>query len=151
MTCAAIASFAVLVTYLEFGFPTAIGVYLTGSVLSFIFSPMSSAVIYFSLLMGYFPIFKFFADRFIKNRFLSAASKFLVFNASFCAVVFVFLKIYGTEVLLEGLDFGFVSKKVLVVFIFAVLNIFLLMYDRLILYVAVIYKKVLRKRIFPKK
>lgn len=151
MTCAAAASFAVLVTYIEFGFPTSICVYITGSVLSFIFSPLSSAVIYFALLMGYFPVFKFFADRFLKNRLFLSAAKFLVFNAGFCAVVFVFVKMYGMEALLEGLDFGFVSKKALFIFVFAVLNIFLLVYDKLIFYVAVIYKNVLRKRIFPKK
>lgn len=151
MTCAAVASFAVLITYLEFGFATSVCVYLIGALLSFIFSPLSSAILYFSLILGYFPIFKFFAEKFFKNRLLSALAKIVVFNLGFCLTVFIFFKIYGAEVMLEGLDFGFISKKALVIFLFASLNIFLLMYDKLIFYVAVIYKNVLRKRIFPKK
>ena len=151
MTCAAVASFAVLITYLEFGFMTSISVYLVASLLSFIFSPLSSAVIYFAMLLGYFPIFKFFADTFLKPKLFSAMAKFLIFNLGFCAIVFVFFKIYGAEVLLEGLDFDFISKKALVIFLFAVLNVFLFMYDKLIFYVAILYKNVLRKRFFPKK
>ena len=69
MTGAAAASVAVLAAYLEFGTSTALAVYASSAAISLIFFSTASSTIYYVLILGYFPIFKFFIDKKFKKHF----------------------------------------------------------------------------------
>jgi len=148
MTCAAIASAAILVAYVEFGTSAAFLVYATSSVLSLILMPMTSSAFYFVIALGYYPVLKFFVDRKLaKHKILRIAAKFAAFNAACALILFIFTKLYGLDAVMSELDMGKFSFVILAV----LLNVFLVMYDLLIGYVTVIYIKILRPRIFPHK
>lgn len=151
MTAAAIASVAIIIAFAEFGTGSALSVYAVSSVLSFILFPMSGSAMYFALVMGYYPVFKFYADKKLKNKLVRIISKFAVFNLASTLELVIFMKLYGTEALMADFAGSGISFPYVLLILYAVLNVFLVMYDLLILYVFVIYKKVLRKRIFPEK
>ena len=148
MTCAAVASAAVLIAYIEFGAATAFSVYAASSVLTLILMPMASSVFYFVIALGYYPVLKLFVDRKLsKHKLLRMAVKFAAFNAACALILFIFTKLYGLDTVMAELNMGKFSFGILA----AVLNVFLVMYDLLIGYVTVIYIKLLRPRIFPRK
>ncbi|MBR5528164.1 MAG: hypothetical protein IKV97_04105 [Clostridia bacterium] len=151
MTCAAMASAAILIAYLEFGGALAFSVYAASTVLSLIFLPMASSVFYFALVLGYYPILKITLDKKLYGkRFLRMAVKFLCFNSACALILFLFVKIYGFDALMSELELGSLSSFSAFIFA-ALLNVFLVMYDFLTGYVTVIYIKMLRPRIFCKK
>jgi hypothetical protein len=151
MTSAAIASLAVLVTYLEFGFATAMSVYAASSILSFIIYPVSTANIYYIFLIGYFPIIKLVLDKKLKNhKLLRIVSKLLIFNAGCAAIVFLFVKLTGVDRVLAEFTMGPITPGFVIIFVFALLNLFLALYDKMIFLLSVIYIKALSKRLFPK-
>ncbi len=152
MTCAAVASAAVLVMYVEFGTKTALAVYAVSSCISLIIFPTATSVIYYALLLGYYPVFKFFVDRKLKeHKILKKILKFLVFNVGCALILLLFSIIYGFAKVISEFEFGFVTGKTVMASLFVMLNFFLVMYDMLLNSLVVIYIKVLRKRIFPKK
>lgn len=151
MTASAIASLAVLVGYLEFGAPTAFAVYGVSSLLAFILNPMATSNIYYIFLLGYFPVFKLILARKIKGkRILKALIKFIVFNLGCTAILYFFIKLAGMETVIAEFSIGPLSPEIVVAVIFILLNGFLLLYDKLINILSVLYIKVFRKRIFPK-
>ena len=152
MTASAIASAVIIVAYAEFGTKRALAVYAASSVLAFILFPMSGSVLYFAVVFGYYPVFKFAVDRkFRTKKLIRMLLKFAVFNAACTATILIFIKLYGINSLVAEFSGTGLSAHAVILILYVVLNIFFLMYDLLIMYVAVIYKNVLRKRIFPKK
>ena len=152
MTSAAIASVAILVSYLEFGAGSALGVYAVSAVISLMFFPTSTATIYYALLLGYYPVLKFTADRKLKRfKALPTLIKFVVFNGGCALILFLFSKIYGLDAVLAELEFGAITGETVIFTVFVMLNIFFIMFDMLLNSLAVIYIKVLRKRIFGRK
>ncbi len=152
MTSAAIASVAILVSYLEFGAKSALGVYAVSSVISLIFFPAATSTIYYALLLGYYPALKFTVDRKLKNiKILPTLIKFIVFNAGCALILFLFSKIYGLDAVLAEFELGAITGETVIFTIFIMLNIFFIMFDMLLNSLAVIYVKVLRKRIFGRK
>ena len=151
MTSAALASLAVLVTYLEFGMPTALCVYGVTSVLSFVLNPVATSNVFFILLMGYFPVVKLVIDKKLKkSKILRVISKLAVFNIGSIALLFVFVKISGLDYMIREFTIGPLSPQIVFVIIFVLLNFFLVLYDKLISILSLVYVNVLRKRIFPK-
>ena len=152
MTGAAAASVAVLAAYLEFGTSTALAVYASSAAISLIFFSTASSTIYYVLILGYFPIFKFFIDKkFKKHFFLSRILKFTVFNLGSLAVLLLFFKIYGIQEVIKEFTVSFISPYAAAVFVFVLLNIFLIAYDISLNMLSVIYMRVIKKRIFPHK
>lgn len=152
MTAAAIASAVIIVAYAEFGAKSALAVYGASSILAFILFPMSGSVLYFAVVFGYYPVFKFAVDRkFRTKKLVRMLIKFAVFNAACTITMLVFIKLYGVYSLVAEFSVTGISPTTVILILYAVLNVFLVMYDLLIVYAAVIYKNVLRKRIFPKK
>ncbi len=152
MTSAAIASVAILVSYLEFGAKSALGVYAVSSVISLIFFPTATSTIYYALLLGYYPVLKFTVDRKLKKiKILPTFIKFLVFNAGCALILFLFSKIYGLDAVLTEFELGAITGETVIFTVFIMLNIFFIMFDMLLNSLAVIYVKLLRKRIFGRK
>ena len=152
MTSAAVASVAIMIAYIEFGAKSALGVYAVSSVISLILFPAASSVIYYALLLGYYPVVKFVSDRKLKKaRFLSTLVKFLVFNAGCALILFLFSKIYGLDTVLAEFEFGAVTGDTVIFTIFIMLNVFFFMFDMLLDSLGLIYVKLLRKRIFGRK
>ncbi len=147
MTVAALAALVILVADVEFGAKTAFSVYLSSSLLALILMPTLTSNIYFALVLGYFPIFKRFCDRKLGKRLLSLFPKLVLFNIGCGVIVFVFIKLFGFDVL--AAEFSGIPPKTLLGFIFAVLNVFFFLMDILVDNITLIYTKVLRKRIFP--
>lgn len=149
MTSAAIASVAILVSYLEFGAKSALGVYAVSSVIALMFFPTATSTIYYALVLGYYPVLKFVVDKKLKNiKILPTFIKFVVFNVGCALILFLFSKIYGLDAVLAEFEFGAVTGETVIVTISVMLNIFFIMFDMLLGSLAVIYTKVLRKRIF---
>jgi hypothetical protein len=152
MTASAIASLAVLITYLEFGFSTALLVYAVSSILSFILNPIATSNVYYVLLLGYFPVVKLIIDKNLKNiKPLRMLLKFLIFNIGCAAILFIFFKLTGADKIIEEFTIGTLSPGYVIIIIFALLNLFLILYDRMITVLSVLYIRVLRKRFFPKR
>ena len=152
MTASCLASLAVLITYLEFGFSSAILVYAVSSILSFILNPIATSNIYYILLLGYFPVVKLIIDKKLENiRPLRMVLKFLIFNIGCAAILFLFIKITGADKIIKEFTIGALSPKYVIMLIFVLLNLFLILYDRFISIVSVLYVKVFRKRFFSKK
>ena len=149
MTSAAIASLAILISYLEFGAKSALSVYAASSVISLILFPLATSTIYYVLVLGFFPILKFVVDKKLKKfKLLPMVIKFAVFNAGCAAILILFSKIYGFETVLAEFELGIITGESVIITIFVMLNVFFLMYDMLLNSLAVIYVKALRKRIF---
>ncbi|MBE6622672.1 MAG: hypothetical protein E7621_00550 [Ruminococcaceae bacterium] len=152
MTASALASLAVLITYLEFGFSTALSVYAVSSILSFILNPVATSNVYYILLLGYFPVAKLIIDNKFKNiRPLRALLKFLIFNIGCAAILFIFFKLTGADKIMQEFTIGALSPRYVIIIIFALLNLFLVLYDRMISVLSVLYIRVLRRRFLSKR
>ncbi|MBE6572718.1 MAG: hypothetical protein E7656_10765 [Ruminococcaceae bacterium] len=152
MTAAAIASVAILVAYVEFGAKTSLGIFATSAVLSLILFPLASSTIYFVLVLGYYPILKFTLEKKLsKLKWLATLLKFAAFNGGCGVVLFIFSKIYGLDAVLAEFELGIVTGESVMITLFVMLNIFFIMFDMLLNSLAVIYVKLLRKRIFGTK
>lgn len=151
MTASSIASLAVLITFIEFGFSASITVYAVSGILAFILNPVATSNVYYILLLGYFPVIKLIIDEKLKNiKPLRIILKFTIFNIGCAAILFVFFKLTGADKVLEEFTIGALSPRYVLIIIFALLNVFLVLYDRLISVLSVLYAKVLRKRFFPR-
>lgn len=150
MTSAAVASAAVVAAYAEYGWKGAASVYGVSALLSFILFPSASSVIYYALLLGYFPIFKLWLDGKMpgkKRRMLRMLLKCVVFNVGCALILLLFVRLYGLEAAMAELSFAGLSPKAVTALLFVLLNVFLWMYDRLIAVVWILYIRVFRKRL----
>lgn len=84
---------------IEFGIPWAIGVYVGVSVLSFLLVSDKEAALYYTLILGIYPILKSLFER-IKLRWLSFLIKLLYFN--FTAVAAFYISIFVLSIPIES-------------------------------------------------
>ena len=90
---------------IEFGIPWAIGVYVGVSVLSFLLVSDKEAALYYTLILGIYPILKSLFER-IKLRWLSFLIKLLYFNLM--AVAAFYISIFVLSIPIESFSlFGF--------------------------------------------
>lgn len=97
-----IAGIILLMVSYEVGLRWALLTYAAVSVLSILFVADKEAALLFTMFLGYYPIFKEFLDKKIKNRILSWICKFAVFNV--CAVSGFFIGIYVFGIPKEGFE-----------------------------------------------
>lgn len=129
LTVAALASVCVILAYVEMGTKYALAVYAVTGVLSMILVP-SSAAIYFSLFLGFYPVFKIWAEK--RKKLTAYIMKFLIFNGCITAIIFAFKYILGLEE----------ANVWLIVLLYAAFNVFCFIYDLALsrLIMAYIYK-----------
>lgn len=84
---------------IEFGIPWAIGVYVGVSVLSFLLVSDKEAALYYTLILGIYPILKSLFER-IKLRWLSFLIKLLYFNLM--AVAAFYISIFVLSIPIES-------------------------------------------------
>ncbi len=135
LTCALISSLAVWMIQIEFGGRYAISVYLTSALLAFLLIPVPFPDFYYSLLFGWYPIFKAAVDK--KLRRLS-----LIFKAAVVILTVCF------EEILARLVLGYVQSTLLTVIIVIVSCLVYLPYDVLLTRLAILYQKKWRRYIF---
>lgn len=149
MTCAAVASLVVFIACLEYGYKIALAVYGVSALLTFLLMPTASSVLYYGLLLGYYPILKQKADTGLSKKLSRAAVKLVVFNSACGLILFLFLRLYGLDTVLREFSLPGLSLPALAAVMLALLNLFLLVYDLLLSYLRFFYVKSLRKRLFP--
>lgn len=135
LTVSTFCSFAVLVALSEAGYKFAFLTYLTTSVLCLILSPISTSVLYYICIFGYFPILA----RLLKNtnKYLSKAIKFVVFNGVMVLLFIVFAKVFTFE------D----APKSFYIILLITSNIFFFCYDYALKIFEIIYIKKLKNRL----
>lgn len=137
LTSCAIASFAVIIGLYRFGYAAAFSIYFISCVLSFIFMPFRTSVIYFTAFIGYYPILKRFLESKIP-KIPCTILKFLSFDAAMALIIYIsihFLSVQG---------FGELSGiYTAVIIIFA--NIFFIAYDIALSRIILVYNAKFRK------
>lgn len=125
---------------IEFGVPWAIGVYAGVSLLSFLLLTDKEAALYYTLILGIYPVLKSFFER-IKLRFLSVILKLFYFNIM--AVAAFYISIYVLSVPIESFSLFGVNLPL----VFLLLgNIVFLVYDLCVTRLVVAYLNVWRHR-----
>lgn len=97
-----IAGLILLMVSYEVGLNWALLTYAAVAVLSLLFAADKEAALLFTMFLGYYPILKEYLDKKIKNRALSWAVKFLIFNV--CAVSGFFIGVYVLGIPKEGFE-----------------------------------------------
>lgn len=95
---------------IEFGIPWAIGVYAGVSVLSFLLVSDREAALYYTLVLGIYPVLKSLFER-IKLRWLSFVIKLVYFNLA--AVAGFYISIYVLSIPLESFSLFGVNMPIL--------------------------------------
>lgn len=95
---------------IEFGTPWAIGVYVGVSVLSLLLVSDKEAALYYTLLLGIYPIVKSFFER-IKIKWLSFLLKLMYFNI--VAVAAFYISIYLLSVPIDSFSLFGVNMPIL--------------------------------------
>lgn len=125
---------------IEFGIPWALGVYAGVSVLSFLLVSDKEAALYYTLVLGIYPILKSFFER-IKKKWLSIVLKLLYFNA--VAVAAFYISIYLLSVPIESFSLFGVNMPIL----FLILgNVVFIAYDICVTRLVSAYLHVWRQR-----
>lgn len=119
----AIAGILLTAIVVEFGIPWAIGVYAGVSVLSFLLASDKEAALYYTLILGIYPILKSLFER-IKVKWLCFAVKLLFFNV--VAVIAFYISIYLLSVPVESFSLFGVNMSLLFLFLG---NIVFIVYD----------------------
>lgn len=95
---------------IEFGIPWAIGVYAGVSVLSFLLVSDKEAALYYTLVLGVYPILKSFFER-IRIKWLSIVLKLVYFNI--IAVATFYISVYLLSVPIESFSLFGVNMPLL--------------------------------------
>ena len=138
MTSAAAASAVVLISCALLGMKSALSVYAVSAALTLILMPSATSTIYYVLLLGYYPILKILLEKKVRKRAFRVPLKLLIFNAGVAAIAALFVRLYGIEKVLNEFSVPGISMPVFLVAFFVLLNVFLLVYDRLLTYGAFI-------------
>lgn len=138
-----ISSLLIFALAYECGNKTAIASYVSVSLLSLILSPDKESALLFLSFFGYYPILSTYIDR-LKSKLLQWLIRFAIFNASIILSYFVLIKIF-VAVPLD--DFGGLTVPIFLL----IGNVLLVLYDKMIRSMAVLYIKKLRKKIFKRK
>lgn len=95
ITVAAACSLITVVTIKESGLKHSLLMFLSTGILALIFTPSSSAVIYYISFFGYFPCLVPYLAR--TGKILNTVFSFLIFNITTIADFLLFTKIFGIE------------------------------------------------------
>lgn len=134
------AGILLVIIVMEFGVPWAIGVYAGVSVLSFLLVSDKEAALYYTLILGIYPILKSFFER-IKVRWLSFALKLLYFNIF--AVAAYYISIFLLSIPVESFElFGFNMPLVFLL----MGNVVFVVYDLCVTRLIILYLNVWRQR-----
>lgn len=125
---------------IEFGIPWALGVYVGVSVLSFLLVSDKEAALYYTLILGIYPVLKSIFER-IKVKWLSFMLKLVYFNVM--AVAAFYISIYILNIPVESFSLFGVNMPIL----FLVLGNFVFVaYDICVTRLVSAYLNVWRKR-----
>lgn len=109
---------------IEYGWKWALSVFAVVSVLSFFLAGDKEAVLYYTLVFGYYPVYKNVIERCVKSRAFQYVLKFALFNAAAIA------SFYAATFLLSVPSEEFTFFGVYVPFVFLVAgNVLFLLYD----------------------
>lgn len=120
---------------------SAVSVYISTSVLSFILVSDKECVLMYALFFGYYPIIKPFLEK-IKPGFLSFILKFFVFNIS----VFVIEALCVYVFRIPFFEDGAFSKAIVIAFA-AAMNVIFVLYDFMLKHYLILYQNRLENRI----
>lgn len=141
------AGFLMVIMIVEINTKWALTAYAAVSFLSLLITPNYQASFLFILFMGYYPILKTYLER-MKNKALSWAVKFVVFNAAVVVFFLLFQYVFMSEDMFEGMEmFGRYAALVL----WLAANVFFVIYDRLLGQLTDIYVNWFRKKILRRK
>lgn len=141
------AGFLMVIMIVETNAGWAFLTYIAVSLMSILITPNLQASLLFVLFMGYYPILKYFLDKFNARVFIFFV-KLAVFNAAAITFYALFQYVFMTENLLEGMEsFG----KYALLVLWAGANVFFLIYDRLLGQLTDIYVNWFRKKILKRK
>ncbi|MDO5378705.1 MAG: hypothetical protein Q4G52_10260 [Clostridia bacterium] len=127
---------------LEYGKKTAWTAYAAIVLISLALCPDKEAAFFF-LFFGHYPVLKWQLDR-LKSKPVRLALKLLIYNALFLAMVAVLGYVLGMSAVLD--EFRAMGGGMMVSFI-VLFNVCMLLYDRLLAALVVLYVKKLRPRL----
>ena len=128
--------------FLEYGKKTALTAYIATSLIVLILGVDKEAA-FFYIFLGYYPVIKWNLDK-IKSKPLRVCIKLLLFNAA----VFAMYAILGWLLHMDAIvaEFTEMGMGLLIGFV-VLLDICLLMYDRLLIPLTIVYTKKLRPKL----
>ncbi len=134
MTCVAVCSFVVYMSFMEFGTKYALMVFISSSVLSFIVMPsLSTAYLYYVMFFGYYPLIRPFIKK--AGKILSRIISCILFCVIMTFALLCFKAVFGM---------ANEPTSAYAVFIIA-LVIFFLAFDYSLDFFIIIYVKKLKK------
>jgi len=138
----ALAGLVLLPLIAEAGKKSALGAYAAISALALILSPDKESALLF-LFLGYYPVLKWTLDR-IRVKPLRLAAKLAVFNLACGAMILAMSLLLNMQAVMDE----YAAMSAVMLALFAVLaNVTLLLYDRVILIMMVLYLKKLRPKL----
>lgn len=120
---------------------SAVSVYISTSVLSFILVSDKECVLMYALFFGYYPIIKPYLEK-IKPSVLSFLLKFAVFNISVFVIEVLCVYVFRIPFFENG---GF--SKVIVIAFAAAMNVIFALYDFMLKHYLILYQSRLENRI----
>ncbi len=103
---------------LEYGYGTALTVYLSTAILSIIVAPDRIAALSFAIFFGYYPIIKVLAEKRVHKR-VATALKAVLFAVISAIAYFLQVWLYGLETLIADLPAGVSEQYILPLFLIA--------------------------------
>ena len=138
-----ISSLLIFALAYECGNKTALASYVSVSLLSIILSPDKESALLFLSFFGYYPILSTYLDR-IKSRLIQWIIRLAVFNAAMAVSYYILIKVL-VAVPIE--EFGMLTIPVFLL----IGNILLVLYEKMIRSMQILYVRKLRKKIFKRK
>lgn len=141
------AGFLMVVMIVETDKNWAIATYCAVSLLCPLITPNYQSSLLFIIFMGYYPILKYYLDK-KKNKVLTCIIKFGVFNLAIIIFYVIFQYLFTSEDMLEGLErFG----KYAILVLWAMANVFFIVYENALTQLTNIYVNWFRKKILRRK
>lgn len=141
------AGFIMVVMIVEVNKSWAFATYCAVSLLCIFTTPNYEASLLFILFMGYYPILKFYLDQ-KQNKLMVWVIKFAVFNAAIVIFFLAFQFIFTSVDMLEGMEmFG----RYAVLVLWAMANVFFLVYEYALTQLTDMYINWFRKKILRRK
>lgn len=138
-----LSSLVIFAVNYECGIKTAAASYISVSLLSLILSPDKESALLFLFFFGCYPLLSGYIDR-LKSALFRWIVKFAFFNAAMVASYFLLIKVF---VAVEMNEFGKYTVPVLLVSA----NLLLVLYDRMLRAIEVVYVRKIRKKLFKRK
>ncbi len=135
ITVAAVCSLAIYIVQIETRDKYPFLVFLTSSVLALIFTPLSSAMLYFIGFFGYYPILKLKLSKL--NKGTRKLICILVFNVSMCVLMLLFKAVFALQN----------EPPLMYILLLVASNVFFICFDYLLDVFTLIYFRKLRDKI----